>query len=157
MIDYIPNVEAEEIAAEIIAKFHPNLTGIKIAHLLKVRPVPKKRSTKQPRQGRKVVMAKASKVSAKMQALASQDYKFVIEYDSMIWDELNSDTRTALVDHELCHCGNDADGCYMKNHSVEEFREILSRYGFWKDDVLQFAETTEEVYHGTMEATNGGQ
>lgn len=149
MADYIVHEEAEQLAETLIPAYHPHLTGIKIAHLLKLMPIPKqsKKPKKQPRQGRKITMAKTSKVSAKMQALAAQDFKFVIEYDSNIWEGLDADKKRALVDHELMHCGNDADGCYMRNHDVEEFRAIIDRHGFWKSDVQQFAAQTEQVYH----------
>ena len=149
MADYIVHEEAEQLAETLIPAYHPHLTGIKIAHLLKLMPIPKqsKKPKKQPRQGRKITMAKTSKVSAKMQALAAQDFKFVIEYDSNIWESLDADKKRALVDHELCHAGNDADGTYLRQHSVEEFEEILLRHGLWKSDVQKFAATTEEVYH----------
>ena len=149
MAEYVTNDEAIAIADTLIPEFHPRLIGMKISHLLNVKqpPKPSKKPKKQPSQGKKITMAKTSKVSAKMQALAEQDIRFVIEYDSLIWDALPEDKKIALVDHELCHCGNDADGCYLVNHSVEEFREILDRRGFWKSDVQQFAETCETVYH----------
>lgn len=149
MADYIVHEEAEQLAETLIPAYHPHLTGIKIAHLLKLMPIPKqsKKPKKQPRQGRKITMAKTAKVSAKMQALAAQDFKFVIEYDSNVWESIDADKKIALVDHELLHCGNDADGCYLRHHDLEDFRVLIQRRGFWKSDVQQFAVTVEEVYH----------
>jgi hypothetical protein len=148
MADYIPNDEAAAIAENLIEKFHPRLIGLKIAHLLRIMPVPKKSKTPKPqRVGKKVVLAKASKVSSKTAALAAEDFKFVIEYGSLYWDKMEDKDKIALVDHELCHCGNDADGTYTLPHTLEEFKEIIDRYGFWKDDIKQFAEAIEGVYH----------
>lgn len=157
MAQYVPNDEAAVIADELIELYHTRLTGLKIAHLLNLKapPKPSKKPKKQPRQGKKIVMAKASKVSSKTQAVAEKDVHFVIEYDSLIWDQLPDDKKRALVDHELCHCGNDADGTYMVNHSVEEFREIIDRHSFWKNDVELFAQTVENNIHKDEVADSG--
>ena len=148
MADYILNDEAAQIAVNLIDEFHPRLTHIKVAHLLKIMPVPKqKKAMKVQRQGKKITLAKTSKVSPKMAALVSEDYKFVIEYGSLYWNQMDDKTKRALVDHELCHCGCDVDGYYLVNHSVEDFSEIIDRWGFWKKDVQEFADTVESVYH----------
>lgn len=144
MADYIPNDEATSIAAELIEQYHPRLIGLKIAHLLRIMPVPKKQP-KQPRQGKKIILAKTSKVSPKTNALAENDFKFVIEYGSLYWDHMDDKMKRALVDHELGHCGNDADGCYLVNHDIEDFRFMLERHGCWKVDVAQFVETVLTV------------
>ncbi len=147
---YVPNDEAAQIAADLIPKYHPRLTGIEISHLLNVK-APKKvskngKSTgKQQRKDKKITIAKCSKVSAKTCAVAEKDVHFVIEYDSLIWDALPPDKKQAVVDHELGHCGNDADGTYMVPHSLEDFKFMLERYGFWKSDVEDFARTVISV------------
>jgi len=135
---YVPNDEAAQIAADLIPKFHTRLTGAKISHLLNVKNPPKKAATKQPRQGKKVTIAKCSKVSAKTQALVGDDIHFVIEYNSLIWDAMDFRQKTAVVDHELGHAGNDADGFYMVNHDIEDFGYMIDRYGFWKKDLEAF-------------------
>ena len=147
MADYINNDEAQAIADNLIPLYHQRLTGLKIVHLLnlKMPPKPSKKPKKQPRQGKKITMAKTSKVSAKTQALAEKDVRFVIEYDSLIWDKLPEDKKRALVDHELGHCGNDADGCYLINHDIEDFKFMIKRHGFWKSDVQDFADTVMEA------------
>ena len=144
MADYIPNDEAAQIAADLITQYHPRLTGLKIAHLLRLMPVPKKQ-TKQPRQGKKITLAKASKVSPKTNALAENDFKFVIEYGSLYWDKMDGSMKRALVDHELGHCGNDADGVYLINHDIEDFRFMIERHGTWKSDVESFVNTVLAV------------
>lgn len=152
MADYMDNIDAESIAERLIPEFHPHLQGLKISHLFKLASA-KKKKPKQPREGKKVVMAKASKVPDKMRAIGAVSY-FVIEYDELIWQDLTEEKRVALVDHELAHCGNDADGVYMKAHGLEEFGDIVLRHGLWKSDVKQFADAVEEVVHNS-EAVSG--
>lgn len=153
MIEFVENNEAEQIAEQLIEPFHPHLIGLHIAHLSKVKPQPvnpkaPKKPRKAGRQGKKIVMAKTSKVTAKMAALASRNFAFVIEYDWEIWDKLPQEKKVALVDHELCHCGNDADGTYLKHHSVEDFTEVVQRHGMWHSDTLRFLEGVDNAYHG---------
>lgn len=142
MADYIPNDEAGQIAEGLIREHHPHLTGIKIAQLLKLMPIPKSgKKPKQARVGKKITLAKTSKVSSKMAALAADDFKFVIEYGSLYWDRMDDGQKKALVDHELGHCGNDADGVYLKNHDIEDFSFMIERHGCWKSDVTAFVQT----------------
>ncbi len=141
MIDYVWNDLAAALAAPLIAAHHPHLESVKIAYLFKVAPVPPKPPK---RAGKKLTLAKTAKVSARWQVLMEEGYVFAILFDYQLWQDLLSHQQRALVDHELCHCGMDADGAYLKQHDVEEFRAILDRHGFWKDDVAQFAETVQE-------------
>ena len=150
MIDYFPNDEAAAIAGSLIPEFHPHLIGLNIAHLSKVRPPKKKKQTKQPRLGKKITMAKTARVPEKMRVLGA-DFMFVIEYDDEIWRELSEESRRALVDHELAHCGNDADGVYLKHHGLEEFGEVVRRWGTWHSDILRFADELDPKYHEAQE------
>jgi predicted metallopeptidase len=142
-MEYEFNEEAETTAEEIIEKHHPHLIGLKIAYLFKQRPDHGEEETKprkSPRHGKKVALAKARLVSKIYGELLRQDYKFIIEFDRELWDELTLAQQAALVDHELSHCGNDADGCYLKHHDLEEFRGVVERHGLWKSDIEDFAE-----------------
>jgi len=151
---YELNEAAELIATDLIEKHHPRLTKLKIAYLFKSKVEDPEDAeqrariakVKPLRDGKKFTWAKASLVSDKWRALAEDDYKFVIEFDREVWNELTLEQQNALVDHELCHCGNDADGCYVRQHDVEEFRCIVQRHGFWKDDVKLFAETARSLF-----------
>lgn len=142
------NDAAELLAEHLISAYHQRLAGLKIAFLYKgeEEDPDKPKKFKPVRSGRKQTWAKTAKVTDKWRELAEEDYRFVIEFDRAIWDELSLQQQEALVDHELCHCGNDADGCYMRQHDLEEFREIVDRHGFWKDDVRDFAEATLPLF-----------
>src|SRR3990167_2723328 len=158
MADYVINLEAADIAETIIPEWHPHLEGLKIAHISKLKAAPKKAKkteAKPARAGRKITMAKTSKVSDKIRTLLTVDYRFVIEYDAEIWEELPHEKRIALVDHELAHCGNDIDGVYIKHHGLEEFAEIIQRHGPWLKDREQFLEACDQSFHEAKAA--GGQ
>jgi hypothetical protein len=151
-MNYDFNKQAENIAAQLINKYHTHLNGIKIAYVFKVKT--EKPDDKKPKRGRKpsvlrqkkIVMAKTSLVNSKYRILFDEDYRFLIDFNIEIWNELTLDQQMALVDHELCHCGLDENGiAYLIPHSVEEFRQIITRYGFWKDDVKAFADVCKAV------------
>lgn len=144
-MDYVWNEQAENIAGHIIPSHHPRLEKVKIAHLFKVRPKSDKPRKLHLRDGKKLTLAKTSKVSDKNRVLMEQGFIFIIEYDQDFWDQLLTlEQQEALVDHELMHCGNDMDGYYLRTHDLEEFRDIVTRHGFWKDDIKAFVETTQK-------------
>lgn len=143
-MNYEWNPEAATLGADLISKHHPHLEKTKIAYLFKHGPEPKPGKT--VRVGKRKTWAKAAMIPAKYEELLQANYKFVIEFDAHVWFQLTRDQQLALVDHELCHCGNDADGCYMKHHDVEEFRDVINRHGFWKDDVKLFAQACAPLF-----------
>ena len=144
-MEYKFNDEAAKIGRELIKQFHSRLEGYQIAYLDQVKPVKLdkygaivKKKPKIHRAGKKEKWAKASLVTAKYAELLDKNYSFIIEIDQAIWDVLTDAQLAALIDHELCHCGADGDGPYMRSHDVEEFTEIIERHGLWKGDVKKF-------------------
>ena len=148
MAEYQWNEAAELLATEIIALHHPRLERVKIAYLFKIKPeaLHPPKFPRPLRNGRKLKLAKCARVSAKWQALMEEGYEFVIEFDAALWEGLDLDQRRALVDHELCHAGVDADGYYLRQHDVEEFRDVIQRHGFWKDDIKDFADAVLPLF-----------
>src|SRR6185437_12167437 len=67
---------------------------------------------------------------------------FVIEIAADYWADLTKDQRTALVDHELCHCGwkegDDGLVLQMRPHDLEEFHSVVDRRGLWQRDIEVF-------------------
>ena len=64
------------------------------------------------------------------------------------WDELKVEQREALVFHELKHAAIefDRDGfprLTTVGHDIEEFDEVVRRYGVWLEDVESFAQAIE--------------
>jgi hypothetical protein len=138
--EYEQSERVEEIAKELITLHHPHLQTARIAYLMKQADPDKPPVIK--RQGKHAKAGLARTVPALYYCLTGFD--FIIEIREGWWDMLTLDQQTALVDHELCHCQRDDDGWYLVDHDVEEFRAILSRYGFWKDGLEQFVEAAQK-------------
>lgn len=66
------------------------------------------------------------------------DYDFLIWLAKDVWVGLTEEQRMALIDHELCHCDYSQLSPSILPHDVEEFSEIVERYGYWKYDLMQF-------------------
>ncbi len=126
----------QEFAKQLVPKYHSHLATAKICYLFR---------TKARTRGPKVILGTASRMNSRLQALA--DYDFIIEIGYDEWKELNATQKQALLDHELCHCGgeeNEHTG-EMKwrilPHDLEEFRDIVKRYGFWRSDIKEFVDS----------------
>lgn len=72
------------------------------------------------------------------------DHDFIILLNWKVWQELPEIARRALLDHELTHCASAIDDqtgettYYVRKHDLEEFNEIVSRYGLWREGVERF-------------------
>ena len=97
-----------------------------------------------PRVGGRVVLGKAEKVSPKAQVYAP--YDFIIWLSEDQYRMLAPFQREALIDHELCHCRWDInDGAALRPHDVEEFAEILERYGYWWPEASAVAAVAQQA------------
>ena len=114
---------------EIATEHHKRLGGARIAVLMQ--------DTAAKHHG-KVVIATASLPPARMKPLLDGTFAFVICIAQLEWDDLSSEQRRAVVDHELCHCAF-GDDCKprMKGHDYEEFAEVVARHGFWRKDLSE--------------------
>ncbi len=96
------------------------------------------------------VLATAHKVTDKQHA-CGVEYDFIIEIASDTWNGLDEKQRVALLFHELCHCGCETDEVSGEHkfiiikHDLEEFRDVVERYGFWRDSLKKFADTCKNV------------
>lgn len=127
-----------QIAEQLIDRYHPDLQG-EVAFVMRL-PAAKR--------GGRVVMATASKMSAKVAALIDYPPSFIIEVADDAWKELDLAGKRALIDHELCHCAveTNEDGetkCRMRDHDLEEFEAIARRHGPWDIGVQRFVEQLE--------------
>ena len=113
-------------AEELIDKYHKALSTARIAFVF--------RSEEQEINGR-IYLARVSKVPEKMQPFMEFDY--IVWVSENRWINMSEKQREALIDHELCHMGlSNTGGWKIKLHEIEEFREILERYGAWNDDLF---------------------
>lgn len=148
-VTYSPAPEAEAIARELIADYHPHLETQRVDLIFRSEAA-KKHGKFQLGAARKVSGLPAYLDHAASQRaqgrlgrhvgppLGCEDF-FVIELAQPEWEHLTPAQRRALVDHELCHLGVDEDGnSSIVSHDVEEFGAVLERHGLWEPDVSQF-------------------
>lgn len=144
--------EVEKIANELIPKYHQHLIdfNVKIRYVF---------TSKTPKSGGKEVWGTCRKVSglnAYLEGGSKEDGPFfVITISKDVWDLLPEEKKIILTDHELCHTAasikqnkEDDDGFEQDNpiklsvkpHDLEEFSDIVRRYGLWREDVQEFVE-----------------
>jgi hypothetical protein len=139
--------EVKLIARDLIRQYHTHLINARIIYLF--------REGDWDSQG-KLVFAKAHKLGGREQFLTEANFAIVI--NEKVWQRLNTAQRTALIDHELCHCGingEDKEGnprWTIWAHDLEEFRAIVNRHGLWRPDVQQFARSIQPYVQITLEA-----
>lgn len=106
----------------------------------------------------RVILGKCVKASDLHRELAPFD--FVILLRKSFWQDLHvsPEQRTALLDHELCHATVRLDDRTLdpvldergrkvyrvRKHDIEEFRDVVARYGCYKSDLEQFAKALLE-------------
>ena len=139
MSGYQENAEAAVIAAELIPTHHDHLEKAKLRYLFTERPM---------RRHAKPLAGKALKASGLLKHFGKAD--FLLVFDKETWDHLTPEQRTALVDHELCHCAVKHTKAgeprwFIQGHDLEEFRAIVERHGLWQPDVVDFGRAIQEV------------
>ena len=81
-------------------------------------------------------------------------YDFIVILNRQAYDELNDHQRQALIFHELCHAdvAKDKHGeprrddrgrlvYRLRKHDLEEFAEVVEKFGLYLADVERFAES----------------
>jgi hypothetical protein len=117
--------EVIHIAEKLIRDYHPYLKPLNLCFVFRKEP--------QRNKGHQV-LGQVSKVPDK--------YKPFMEFDFMIWlardafEMMDSRSREAIIDHELCHIQLRSGSYTLVGHDFEEFYEIIQRHGFW-DQRLQ--------------------
>lgn len=112
--------EVIDTARMIMQQYLPDLLNAKIGFIFR---------SEAPKQNGRVTLGKAQKVSSKDRMFNNLDFIIWIAEDT--WEELSPLQRRALVHHELLHCRFLEGEASMRGHDVEEFWEIIQRYGFW--------------------------
>lgn len=121
--------DVEFLAKELIQNHHAYLANARIVYLF--------------RAGKWI---KGDKIRFGQCKLASEDIRFIAEFDFVITINLdarevaNAQMRLAVVDHELCHCDyteneqGDRKWC-VRDHDVQEFVAIVHRHGLWDTEL----------------------
>jgi len=121
--------QAKAIAFPLIAELHKHLVNAKVCYLFK-----------QHVGGRGVTLSGKTK-SASAQITHMTGFDFIMEINWNMWHSSPIETRVALVDHELSHCGREEAGGYcILQHDLEEFNAVVARWGLWNPGVQQFAD-----------------
>lgn len=141
---------AYRLMDEIIEAHHEHLKEAKIAIAWRF-------GWKANADGR-ITLGQAKKGSDLDRAL--HDHDFVILLNHEVWNQTSftEAQMRALLDHELCHCAVaidtsgdpklDENGrtCYrIRKHDIEEFRDVVSRHGVWKEDIESFVNAAMEA------------
>ena len=136
-----------DIVRRLIDLYHEPLKDARIGVIMR---------SEAPVTGGRITYGKAERVSAKAQVHVPYDFIIWLANDG--YQSLAPLQREALIDHELCHCQWDMDtGASIRPHDVEEFTEILQRYGYWWPHAEEFAAAAQqaELFERTPGA--GGQ
>jgi hypothetical protein len=67
-------------------------------------------------------------------------YEFIIVINYTAWSVMDDRAREALVFHQLMHITFDPlkDKYSLRDHDLEEFSRVVSRYGLWTENVKRF-------------------
>ncbi len=138
------------IATEIIDRFHPQLKDCKIGFVFR---------SEASISGGKLVLGTTGKITEKIKPLLSQELDILIVLAEDEYSRMASDRRRALIDHELCHViqNPNTGGWTTRSHDLNEFNEIIERYGLWSNDLIlagpAFARAAQLELPGITEVT----
>jgi hypothetical protein len=134
----------EAVARVLIqSRLHERLTGASIAFVFR----------EEITQNGRAKGGVAAKTGGKLAYFTGHD--FIIEFSHSVWLNLTPEQRIALVDHELAHCERDEEtGAWtMRDHDVEEFSDIVARWGLWTPSLRGFGTAIE---HAQIDLFAGG-
>jgi hypothetical protein len=143
--------EPYRLLEELIAAHHPELEGAKFILLW--------RDGWKPDVDKVLTLGRLKKASDLDQAIGStfgDGYDFAVQLNADAWPKLSDDRKRQVIDHELCHAAPDLDRdgkqkmdakerlCWrVRKHPIQEFPEILERYGV--EEVLRLNEAAKKA------------
>ena len=129
---FIARKEIQDQAWALIGQNHPDLAGSLNAGELVV--VFRDKASKS---GGRVTLGTARKATPLANALAGENYVFIIELPQDEWEKLDTKQREACLDHFLCACrattnkkSEDVKFSIAKP-DVSVYRENIERFGMW--------------------------
>lgn len=140
--EYAPAPEVAEIAARLIALFHPHLHGVRIEYVF-VSEAPRHQGS--PVNGLLRVVTGLYAFLATPGCRGEPEPFFCMEITKPVWDVKPAGWRVALVDHELSHAGYDDeyDTICTVPHDEEEFDAVAERHGAWNEGLERFGDALE--------------
>jgi hypothetical protein len=130
----------EEIAKELLPKYHPSLVNCNIAFLYKNKSI---------KQRGKEVVATAKKSGILLKAISDYDFIIIISYEA--WNNLSDKQKYFVVDDALEHCFVDTDDSTgetvtkIVNHDFSGFSNVIKRNGILFEDLKIFANAVREL------------
>lgn len=130
--------ELLELAREVIRKSHSRLLKARFGFAF--------RSDAPVRKGTSV-LASGSLVSRQIQVHLDLDY--LVWVAGPEWDTMSLEHKTALLDHEFCHCyRKDNMDWGLRDHDIQEFLAVIERHGLWRHDLQRLAEVIQGYLPG---------
>ena len=131
--DYWEAEEAEKIGKKLIKENHtPRLASAGIIYLFKKKMKHLGTATKRTQKDLLV------------NEILGVECDFIITINWPSWIVMEDHQKSALIDHELTHCTyTDRKGELvpaLREHDLEEFREIVDRHGLWHGGLNSMAE-----------------
>lgn len=81
---------------------------------------------------------------SKKQRQAGVDGDYILTLNSDEWGGLSSKAKRALIDHELYHMAKkktrNGTKFALRHYDVEEFVDIVKRYGTWRESLAKMKE-----------------
>ncbi len=135
--------EILSIAKELIDQYHAQLKECKIGFVFR---------SEASISGGKLVLGTTGKVTEKIKPLLSDELDILIVLAEDQYALMSSLRRKALIDHELCHIieNPNTGGWTTKAHDINEFKEIVERYGLWSYDLQNIGEAVAKAYQLEM-------
>lgn len=158
-VDFEESDEVQDVANELIDKYHPHLRDAKdlIGYYV--------------RYGSSDWAGKAKKCTAFERHVTG--YMMFVFVNHEAWTAMKHDQRIALIDHELCHfsrsyhkeinpqteawedvwdAADDPNSWSIREHDVEEFSDVIRRHGLWEQGIESFALAVRQAsYQMTFE------
>ena len=111
------------VLAEKVVEEHGNLSGLK--EILPAIVFMYSNESKKNR--KKVVYADTELVKDKYRALVP--YYFIITFYEPNVADLDEECMNVLMYHELRHVGWDGEKCFIVPHDIEDFKDIIDKFG----------------------------
>lgn len=128
---FLPAEQPEAIGQALIEALHRELRPARMAFVFK---------KMMRRGGAHLSLAKMKRSSGLLLYLGERDFVMIVNWTS--WGALEVPQRIALIDHELCHAGVEAENgkWILLHHDVEEFGDVVRRWGLWLPDLKSFGD-----------------
>ena len=123
------NGDVVDVLREVLHDHHTHLRNANIVCLF---------TSKARKRNGRVVIASCEAVNETYRYLT--DANFIITVFDKAWEMLADEEKRYIIDHELCHAfiGEDKNGEPVYKtvpHDLEEFNEIVERYGLMQRDL----------------------